>query len=110
MSVRIVGKSRLILGDLLLVDGVEFYDTIEYPTIQEQADDTTYEWKAGDRIDLVARRIYGDPVLWWVLAVANDIELVPVDLEEGTLLRVPSPRYVNQALIPKARDAQRRAR
>lgn len=110
MGVRVTQKSRLLFGDLIIVDGVEFYDLLELPTVSEQADDTTYEWKGGDRIDLLARRFYGDPVLWWVIALANDIELVPVDVAEGTLLRIPSSRYVTQVLIPQASRSSRRIR
>ena len=102
MSVQVSAASRLLFTTLGSVDGVEFFDLLNLPPIVPQSDDTTYEWKSSDRIDLVANRFYGNPVLWWVLALANDVEMVPTDLNEGALLRIPSPRYVQQVLLPTA--------
>lgn len=48
-----------------------------------------YVWEAGDRIDRLAEREYGNPLLWWRIAEANptvdDWERVAV----GTVLSVP---------------------
>lgn len=107
MSVQIGADSRLLFGFLLSVDDVEFFDLLNLPDVQEQTDDTSYDWKSTDRIDLVAFRFYGSPALWWVLALANDIEIVPTGLNEGRRLRVPSPRYVNNVLLPEAKRLAR---
>jgi nucleoid-associated protein YgaU len=45
--------------------------------------------KAGDRLDTLAHRYYGDSDYWWVIAVANRIQ-DPFSLRPGTRLRVPS--------------------
>lgn len=46
--------------------------------------------QAGDRLDLIAYRVYGDDSLWWKIADANpeilDWENAPV----GSVLRIPS--------------------
>lgn len=41
------------------------------------------------RIDLVAMKAYNDVRLWWVIAVANDLE-DPTILDVGKVLRIPS--------------------
>lgn len=107
MSVQIGADSRLLFGTLLQVDTIEFFDTLNLPELQEQTDDTAYDWKSTDRIDLVAHRFYGSPALWWVIALANNIEIVPTDINEGTRLRIPSPRYVNNVLLPEAKRIAR---
>lgn len=109
-TIQVGPRSRLLFGFAITIDGVELFDTLVLPTLQPQSDDTTYEWKSNDQIDLVANRFYGDPVLWWVLALANDIEIVPIQLDEGKLLKVPSPRYVTQILLPRARTLARAQR
>jgi nucleoid-associated protein YgaU len=107
MSVSIKKRSRLQFGTLLSMDGFEFWDLLELPTIPAQPDDTTYQVLAGDRIDTLAFRFYGDPILWWVLAVANDLEFLPTDLQEGQTLRIPAARYILQVFFQKANNASR---
>lgn len=63
--------------------------------------DTTYRvsfytWRAGDRMDLLAYRFYGDERLWWLIADANP-EIVPAasslfSIAPGTLIRIPDAR------------------
>jgi len=43
---------------------------------------------AGDRLDALAYRYYGDPTLWWVIADANAIAF-PLDLKSNTVLQIP---------------------
>lgn len=44
----------------------------------------------GDRIDLMAHRIYGDDTLWWKIADANPEIMDWTTLPVGTVLRIPS--------------------
>lgn len=101
MAVRIAVNSRLRFGELLLAEGVEFWDVVDLPEVPEQPDDISYQVRGGiiERIDRLATRFYGDPTLWWVIAVANDMEIVPTHLNEGDIIRIPSPRYVTQELM-----------
>ena len=103
MSVQISKNSRLSFATLLQVDGVTFWDTLDLPTIPVNADDLFYTVMTGDRIDTIATKFYGDPVLWWVVAAANDMEIIPTALNEGTQIRIPSPTYVNQSLFKQSR-------
>lgn len=102
MALTVKKNSRLRFGRSIEIDGISFWDLVELPEILPQPDDTFYRVRGVDRIDLLAYNFYGDPVLWWVIAAANDMELLPTDLNEGDVLRIPSPRYVTQTLFTKA--------
>lgn len=101
MAVKIAKYSRLSVADLYRTEGVTYWDIIDMPAIPVQEDDEVYVVKKGvsERIDRIATRFYGNPRLWWVIAVANDIEIHPTDLNEGDTLRIPAPRFVLQELI-----------
>jgi len=43
-----------------------------------------------DRLDLLANKYYGDRTLWWVIAVANNINDASFYVKEGLQLRIPS--------------------
>jgi nucleoid-associated protein YgaU len=103
MSVQITNNSRLRFGNLVSAEGVEFWDVLDLPEIVPQADDLTYTVTSTDRIDLLANQFYGDPVLWWVIAVANDLEILPTAMIPGQRLRIPSARYVLQDLFKKSK-------
>jgi hypothetical protein len=94
MSVQVKKRSRLQFGRLLTIDGFVFWDLLQLPTIVPQPDDTFYTILGPDRIDLLAYRFYGDPILWWIIAAANSMELIPSDFTAGAVIRIPSPRYV----------------
>jgi|WetSurMetagenome_2_1015567.scaffolds.fasta_scaffold53084_2 hypothetical protein len=102
MTVRVPRFSRLRFGELVSVDGVEFWDVLDLPEIPEQPDDQLYTVLGTDRIDLLAYRLYKDARLWWVIAVANGMEDIPTDFNEGEVIRLPSPRYVLQVLFNTA--------
>lgn len=103
MSVQVGRYSRLRFGDLGIIDGVEFWDVLDLPDLPDQVDDLSYQVQGGDRIDQLATRFYGDPVLWWVIAAANDFELLPTALNEGDIIRIPAPRFVLQELFNDAK-------
>lgn len=94
-------RSRLRFAEVAYVDGYEFFDLLDLPEIPQQPDDEFYIVRGTDRIDLLANSRYGDPVLWWVIARANNLELLPVQLTVGSQIRIPSARYVQQVLFTK---------
>jgi hypothetical protein len=49
----------------------------------------TYAVLEGDRVDLLAYRMYGDPQLWWLIANANPEVFFPDDLVAGAIIRLP---------------------
>ena len=104
MGVRIPTKSRLQLGNLINYKGVEFWDLLVLPEIPERNDDLSYTVVGGDRIDLIAYRQYGDSTLWWVIAVANNLELLPTALNVGDVIRIPAQAglsgYFSTLVVP----------
>lgn len=103
MAVDVPPRSRLRFSELLIAGGVEFWDFIDFPTVPEQPDDLQYQVTGVDRIDTLASKFYGNPIFWWVIAVANGMELVEVELNVGAVLRIPSPRYVRDILFAKVK-------
>lgn len=99
MSVSLTRFSRLKFANLLSEEGFEFWQTLYATEIGVHGDDVTYIIRQNDRIDRLASSFYGDPVLWWVIALANNLEFLPTDLMEGQTLRIPSPRYVTTVLF-----------
>lgn len=48
-----------------------------------------YVWAEGDRIDMVANNIMGNPSFWWQIMDANPEIINPMDIPVGTVIRVP---------------------
>lgn len=48
-----------------------------------------YTWGAHDRVDLLARRFYGDEQLWWLFADANPQVTNWLFVPSGTVIRLP---------------------
>lgn len=94
MTVRISKNSRLRFAPLVTLDGYEFWDMLVIDGIPVRSDEIQYTVQQHDRIDTLANQFYGDPILWWVLAVANGFEMLPNDLKVGGVIRVPSRAYV----------------
>lgn len=105
MGISIRQNSRLVHANVVVAEstGLEFWDLPEYPIIEKRDDDLLYNVTETDRIDQIATKYYGDPNLWWVVALANDIRHIPNDLAKlvGYSLRIPSPRYVFSNLLKK---------
>ena len=47
-----------------------------------------YILQEGERLDMIAGKIYGDSNYWWVIAAASGIGW-PLQVPPGTLLRIP---------------------
>ena len=103
MAVNVPQRSRLRFSELLEIDGFEFWDFVDSPTSPEQPDDLLYQVKSSDRLDSIAFRFYGDSIYWWVLAATNGLELIEAELNVGTILRIPAPRYVREILFKKVK-------
>ncbi len=98
MSVDIGQTSRLHFSDYKLIDGVEFWDVVDLVDYIPQTNDIEHTFIDGDRLDLIAQQYYQDPVLAWVIAWANNIELNPTDIIVGQQLLIPSIAYVRNLL------------
>jgi hypothetical protein len=51
-----------------------------------------------DRADLLAHRYLGRADLWWIICDYNAI-FFPLELEPGSVLRIPSVEHVNMRLL-----------
>lgn len=94
MSVRVGNFSRLLFNDLLLVDGFECWNTLDLPEIPIRQGDMQHVVESIDQIDRLAYAYYNNANLWWVIAAANNLEILPTDLKEGMTLRIPEPDYI----------------
>lgn len=99
MSVNIKNSSRLIYGELKLIDGIEFWDMLDLPVFVPQPNDIQYTTQHNDRLDLIAQQYYQDPLLVWVIAWANDIDFFVANLDPNILLVIPDPVYVKTRLL-----------
>ncbi len=104
MAANIRKQSRLRFGNLITIGPFEFWDVLHLPAFPSDVGDTFYTVKTGDRLDYLAFKLYGDPIYWWVLAVANDMEILPTDLQEGMRMRVPSAAFVQQVFFTQANN------
>jgi len=111
MAIKIRRTSRLNFSRLVTLGGsnVVSWEMPEYPAINEGQDDILYQVQQEDRIDLLAQRFYGTPELWWVIAVANGLALLPNDLRPYSTIRVPSNNRVFNSILkqaPKKREGR----
>lgn len=51
---------------------------------------SVYQFKQGDRLDLLAHKFYGDSQLWWAILDANPLYMTPWDVPAGVLLVIPT--------------------
>lgn len=78
-------------------DGKRVYKTTQYPEIRPSDSDTVVISNEGDFLDSLAFKYYGDPTLWWVIALANGIGKAKMSVEPGLQLRIPS--NINEILV-----------
>lgn len=70
--------------------GTVYHETINKYILKESTDDKyiTVEDTEKDRLDIIANKMYGNPTLWWVIAIANNM-VDSFNVPSGTVLRVP---------------------
>lgn len=88
----ISGRSRYVDNPVVLLstDRGSIVTIAPLPPQPRVIDYTYVRLADGDRLDLMAARLYGDERLWWKIADANPEILDWTDLPIGTILRVPS--------------------
>lgn len=69
---------------------------METPTtsIQVDSSDYVYQLKAGEDIDFLAQKFYGDPKLKWVILYANPQYMTELDIRIGDYLNIPTKNKV----------------
>lgn len=83
-------RSCKILKDL--VTGEQLLATRETKNIATKSTDIYHEVKTNEscRLDIIAYNYYKNPLLWWVIAQANNIYDPIVATPVGTILRIPA--------------------
>ena len=68
----------------------QYLGSLIYPKIKPTDNDLYVISESADRLDLLAHKYYGDKSLWWVIAVANNLNNASLYIGEGVQLRIPS--------------------
>lgn len=78
-------------------DGKRVYKTTYYPVIPQQESDAIIISNEGDYLDALAYKYYGDPSLWFIIALCNNIGKGRMSVPAGMQIRVPS--NINSIII-----------
>lgn len=92
MTAFVPKKSWLNFPDYFVFDGIEFFDTPDFPEFPVSNNDViiTIDQKYLGRLDLIAHDYYNDSNLWWIIALVNKIELIPTSMFIGMSLTIPA--------------------
>jgi hypothetical protein len=66
-----------------------YMESTIYPKIIPEDSDLYIITESSDRLDLLAKKYYDDITMWWVIAVANNINDGNFYVESGRQLRIP---------------------
>jgi len=104
MSAFVPGKSWINFCDYYTYEGLEFFDTPDFPEFPQNDNDQiiTIDSKYEGRIDLLAEDYLGSVEYWWFIALMNDLRVLPNDLGIGKEIRIPAPESVS-AYMQKAK-------
>lgn len=83
--------SRFI-GNYLIRDrhsGVDFLSFPNLAKISPNGKDKVYQFKAGDRLDILAKKFYNDPQQAWKILYANPQYTNELEIEEGAIITIP---------------------
>ena len=68
----------------------QYMESTIYPKVQASDNDFYIISDEGDRLDLLAYKYYNDVSMWWVIAVANNLNDANFYVEPGIQLRIPA--------------------
>jgi hypothetical protein len=68
----------------------KYLGSIIYPKIKPNDNDMYVISQQSDRLDILASKYYNDQSLWWIIAVANNLNDASLSIEPGTQMRIPS--------------------
>lgn len=91
-------RSRYATAILFTGGAEEFLGTRVPVDATPRPDDRFHTVVDGDRLDLLAHRYLGRADLWWIICDYNDI-FFPLELEPGSVLRIPSVENVQMRFI-----------
>jgi len=68
----------------------KYLGSVIYPKIKPNDNDMYVISQQSDRLDILASKYYNDQSLWWIIAVANNLNDASLSIEPGTQMRLPS--------------------
>ena len=98
-KIRIPKNSVLRYAELVEVEKFIFWRPVQLPVFEPRDSDVQHLVARGDRIDLLAKRFYGDDRLLWIILWANDINLPELDIYPGVVLLIPARRRILDELL-----------
>lgn len=78
-------------------DGKRTYFTTQYPKIEPSDTDIIVISTEADYLDSLAYKYYGDPTLWWIIALVNNLGKARMSVPSGLQIRVPTS--INDILV-----------
>ena len=78
-------------------DGRRVYQSVTYPPVIPQDSDIQVVSNSEDYLDSLALKYYGDPTLYWIIGLANNLGKGRLSVPPGITLRIPID--VNSILI-----------
>ena len=70
--------------------GKNYLASTIYPKIKPNDNDMYVISQQSDRLDILASKYYNDQSLWWIIAVANNLNDASLSIEPGIQMRIPS--------------------
>jgi nucleoid-associated protein YgaU len=83
----ITSRSRYVDGRIVPQPDGEVVAFRTFPNVT--ANPILYTWYQSDRLDRVAARYLGSPLLWWKIMDANPLIQNPGDIRPGMQIRIP---------------------
>ena len=71
-------------------DGKRVYKTTQYPPIPVQESDVLVVTNTEDYLDTLSLKYYGDPTLYWIIALANNLGKGRLSVPPGLTIRIPT--------------------
>lgn len=71
-------------------DGKKVLVTTYYPQIPQSDSDIFIITNETDYLDTLSYKYYGDPTLFWIIALSNNIGKGRMSVESGLQLRIPT--------------------
>lgn len=93
------------LNRIINEDGISYIETPTEFQIEETNEDKFFMVDKGfeNRIDLISHEVYGTSMLWWAIAVMNNIEN-PLEVKAGLVLRIPTIRSINSSGVLRVNE------
>jgi len=90
----------------IIKKNVAYNAPINYFAISEQDDDIYFRVTRGTRLDIIAKRVYKDANLWWIIASVNNLDLTDYCLSNDKVIRVPHPSRIQNIIFEMSNNQE----